>query len=233
MILFEEQNYRSVFSVWGGLAPILKSNEEAINILVKAIEKAGYTPGKDILIYMDIASNNFFIDGKYILNSENKELLSSEMVNYIIDLVKKYPIYAIEDAIEQEDCNGWSKLTNKIGQYTELVGDDLFVTNPTLLQKGIKKGIANAIIIKVNQIGTLTEAIETIKIAKKANYNTIISGRSGESEDPFLAHLFVGLGVNEGKIAGLRGAESTSTLNELIKIEETLGNKTKYSWLNK
>jgi enolase len=232
-ILSEEQNYGLVFSLSGGLAPVLSSNEEAISILIRAIKKAGYTPGKDILIYIDVAASSFFSDGRYVLFSEKRSLLSSEMIDYLDTLIQKYPIYAIEDGMEQEDWIGWSNLTSRVGKNIELVGDDVFVTNPERLRKGIREGVANAVLIKVNQIGTITEALKTVELAKKENYQTVISARSGESEDPIIAHLSIGFGVDEGKVAGIMGAESTGILNEFIRIEENLGDTARYLWVKK
>ncbi|MBC7334488.1 MAG: phosphopyruvate hydratase, partial [Actinobacteria bacterium] len=231
-IISKERCYNLVFSVCGGLAPIFKSNEDAIELLIRAIEEAGYTPGVDILVYIDVAASSFFLDNRYFLNLEKKVFSSMEMVDYIVSVTEKYPVCAIEDGLAQCDWKGWSELTRRIGERLMVVGDDIFVTNPDLLTRGVKKGVANAVIIKANQIGTITEALNTVKIARKANYKTIVSARSGESEDPILAHLAIGLGADGAKLGGLVGAESTARLNELIRIEEKLGNNAKYLWVN-
>jgi len=175
----------------GGFAPNLSRNEEAIEVIIAAIEKAGYKPGKDIAIVLDPAASEFYQDGKYLLKADNKSLSSEEMVDYYAGLVSKYPIISIEDGLAENDWEGWKILTKKLGNKIQLVGDDIFVTNPKILAEGIKQGIANAVLIKLNQIGTLTETLETVDMAKKAGYTCMFSHRSGETEDSFLADVTV------------------------------------------
>lgn len=231
-ILSDRYNYRLVFALSGGLAPVLNSNEEAISILVEAIQKAGYKPGIDVLIYVDVAASSFFNNNYYYLSSEKKQLTSLEMTKYLSYLIQKYPIRVIEDGFDQDDWDGWSMLTEKIGSKVDLVGDDLFVTNANRLTTGIKKGIANAVLIKVNQIGTITEALKTVNIAKRNNYKTIISTRSRKpAEEPILPHLAIGFGVDEGKFGGT--VEAICIQNEFIRIEENLKSMKKdfnYLW---
>jgi len=230
-ILSEELKHTLAFSSGGRLAPLFDSNEEGIELLIRAIQKAGYKPGIDVLIYIDVAASHFVNNKYYNLSSEKKQFTSLEMINYLSSLIQKYPIHVIEDGLGEEDWNGWSTLTDKIGSKVELVGDDLFVTNPDRLTKGIEKGIANAVLIKVNQIGTITEARETVNIAKNNRYRTVISARSREgAEETILPHLSIGFGVNEGKLG------RPCVKNEFIRIEEEMLTKNvaySYSWLKK
>ncbi|MFL0194490.1 phosphopyruvate hydratase [Clostridium sp. WILCCON 0269] len=215
----------------GGFAPNLNSNEEAIQIIVEAIEKAGYTPGKDIFIALDPASTEIYEDGKYNLKSEGKILSSEEMVDYYVNLVNKYPIISIEDAMAEEDWEGWSILTEKLGDKIQLVGDDLFVTNTERLKKGIDKKVANSILIKLNQIGTLTETLNAIEMAERAGYTAVVSHRSGETEDTTIADLVVAVNAGQIKTGAPARSERVAKYNQLLRIEEELGETAEYRGL--
>ncbi len=206
----------------GGFAPNLKSNEQALEIILQAIEKAGYKAGKDIFIGLDIASSEFYNNGKYQISSENKNLTNEEFISYLENWVNKYPIISIEDAMSENDWQGWNILTKKLGDKIQLVGDDLFVTNSKILKKGIEKNIANSILIKLNQIGTLTETLATINLAKKANYSTVVSHRSGESEDTTIADLAVATACGQIKTGSLSRSDRLAKYNQLLRIEESL-----------
>jgi len=210
----------------GGFAPNLSRNEEAIEVIIAAIEKAGYKPGKDIAIVLDPAASEFYQDGKYLLKADNKSLSSEEMVDYYAGLVSKYPIISIEDGLAENDWEGWKILTRKLGSKIQLVGDDIFVTNPKILAEGIKQGIANAVLIKLNQIGTLTETLETVEMAKKAGYTCMFSHRSGETEDSFLADVTVATNAGQLKTGAPARSERLSKYNQLLRIEEELGSNT-------
>lgn len=214
----------------GGFAPDLKSNEEALEVIMQAIEAAGYKPGKDAKIALDPASSEFFKDGRYVLEGEQTEKIKSgaEMADFYAKWVSKYPIVSIEDGMAEDDWDGWKKLTDKIGKKIQLVGDDLFVTNTKRLKEGIDKGIANSILIKVNQIGTLTETLDAIKMAKKAGYTAIMSHRSGETEDTTISHLAVATGVGQIKTGSTSRTDRVAKYNELLRIEELLGKKAVY-----
>lgn len=213
----------------GGFAPDLKSNEEAIEIIIKAIEKAGFEPGKDILIAMDPASSEFYKDGKYNLASENRILSSAEMIEYWKGLVEKYPIISIEDGMQEDDWDGWRDLTTEIGDKVQLVGDDFFVTNTKRLAEGIQKKSANSILIKVNQIGSLTETLEAIEMAKKAGYTAVISHRSGETEDTTIADIAVATNAGQIKTGSLCRTDRIAKYNQLLRIEEELGKEAVYA----
>ena len=202
----------------GGFAPNIETNYEALDFIVMAIEKAGYKLGEDIFLGLDVAASEFYENGYYFF--EGKKHTKEEMVDYYTTLVNKYPIISIEDGMAEEDYDGWKLLTDKLGNHIQLVGDDLFVTNKKLFQKGIDLGIANAILIKLNQIGTVSETLDTIKLAKENNYNTIISHRSGETEDNYIADLSVGLNLGQIKTGSLSRSERTSKYNRLLRIEE-------------
>ena len=209
----------------GGFAPNLQSNEEAIKVILEAIEKAGYKPGEDFYLGLDPASSSFFNTekNKYILASENRELNSEEMVDYYIDIVKKYPIFFIEDGMAEDDWDGWKIMTEKLGDKIRLIGDDLFVTNPERLQMGIEKGVANSILIKLNQIGTLTETLGTINMADSNGYTWMVSHRSGETEDTTIADLVVATGGGLIKTGSPCRGERIAKYNQLLRIEEELG----------
>jgi len=213
----------------GGFAPSLKSNEQAIEVILEAIDKAGYKAGEDVSIALDSASSSFFENGKYMLRAEMKpDKTSDEMIMFYEDWLNRYPIVSIEDGLDENDWEGWKRLTDRLGSRVELVGDDLFVTNTKLLKKGIDSGIANSILIKVNQIGTLTETFETIKLAKEAGYTAIVSHRSGETEDTTISHLVVAVGMGLIKTGSLSRTDRIAKYNELLRIEEDLGRQAIY-----
>jgi len=215
----------------GGFAPNLDSNESALKLIMESIEKAGYEPGKDVFLALDCASSEYYQDGKYFLKSENISLDSKQMTDYLSSLCDKYPIISIEDGMDENDWDGWEILTNRLGHDIQLVGDDLFVTNPKILEQGIKKNIANSILIKVNQIGTLTETFEAIKLAKKANYSSVISHRSGETEDTIIADIAVAKNAMQIKTGSMSRSERTAKYNQLLRIEEMMGSKINYAGL--
>ncbi|MBX7093677.1 MAG: phosphopyruvate hydratase [Flavobacteriales bacterium] len=209
----------------GGFAPNLSSNEEAIETVLKAIETAGYKPGEDILIALDAASTEFYNPEKklYLFESTGKQYTSDEMVNYWTEWSKKYPIASIEDGMAEDDWDGWKKLTDSIGSHVQLVGDDLFVTNTQRLAQGIEKGVANSILVKVNQIGTLTETVEAVELAKNWSYTSIMSHRSGETEDTTIADLAVALNCGQIKTGSASRSDRIAKYNQLLRIEELLG----------
>ncbi|WP_161883005.1 phosphopyruvate hydratase [Deinococcus alpinitundrae] len=207
----------------GGFAPDLKSNEEALQVLLEAIEKAGYEPGKDVAIALDPAVTELFKDGQYHLESEGRVLSSEQMVDFWQDWASRYPIVSIEDGLAEDDWDGWQLLTQRIGSSVQLVGDDLFVTNPERLQRGIDTNVGNAILVKVNQIGTLTESLDAIELAKRNRYGTIISHRSGESEDAFIADLAVATNAGQIKTGSASRSDRIAKYNQLLRIEDELG----------
>ena len=209
----------------GGYAPQLSNNESAIELIIEAITSAGFTPGKDIFIALDPASSEFYSDGKYYLATENLKLSSQEMIQKYEELIKKYPIVSIEDGLAEDDWEGFTEMTSRLGSSIQIVGDDLFVTNTKRLKQGIDKKAGNAILIKVNQIGTLTETIEAVKMAHASGYNAIISHRSGETEDTTIADLAVGLGCGQIKTGSMSRGERTAKYNRLLRIAEELGEK--------
>ncbi|MBU3112837.1 phosphopyruvate hydratase [Clostridium lacusfryxellense] len=215
----------------GGFAPDLSSNEEAIKIIIEAIEKAGYVPGKDIFIALDPAASEFFEDGKYNLASEGRILTPEQMADYYVELVNKYPIISIEDGMAEEDWAGWKYLTDKIGDKVQLVGDDLFVTNTDRLKMGIEKKTANSILIKLNQIGTLTETLNAIEMAERAGYTAVVSHRSGETEDTSIADLVVAMNAGQIKTGAPARSERVSKYNQLLRIEEELDEMAEYRGL--
>jgi enolase len=212
----------------GGFAPDLKSNREALDLLLLAIEKAGYTPGDQMMIALDPAVTELFKDGKYHLESENKALSSEEMVAFWADWAANYPIVSIEDGCAEDDWDGWKMLTDAIGQKTQLVGDDLFVTNPKRLQMGIDKGVANSILVKVNQIGSLTETLDAIELARSSGYTAIMSHRSGETEDSTIADLAVATNVGQIKTGSASRSDRLAKYNQLLRLEEALGSSAIY-----
>jgi enolase len=215
----------------GGFAPNLKSNEEAIQIIVDAILKADYIPGEDIFIALDPAASEIYENGKYNLYGEGKVLTSVEMVDYYVNLVDKYPIISIEDGMAEEDWEGWKLMTDRLGDRVQLVGDDLFVTNTERLQKGIIMGVANSILIKLNQIGTLTETLNAIEMAERAGYTAVISHRSGETEDTTIADLVVAVNAGQIKTGAPARSERVAKYNQLIRIEEELGDVSEFRGL--
>ncbi|MBP1919736.1 phosphopyruvate hydratase [Youngiibacter multivorans] len=216
----------------GGFAPDLSSNEEAIKIIIEAIEKAGFVPGKDIYIALDPASSEFFEDGLYNLKSEGRKLTPAEMVEYYADLVEKYPIISIEDGMAEEDWEGWKLITERLGGKIQLVGDDLFVTNVERLKMGIERKTANSILIKLNQIGSLTETLDAIEMANRAGYTAVISHRSGETEDSTIADLAVALNAGQIKTGAPARTERVAKYNQLLRIEEELDEVAQYRGLD-
>ena len=209
----------------GGFAPSLKSNVEAIEVILKAIKKAGYKAGKDVFIALDPAASEFYKDGKYILEAENAKKSSDQMVSYWAEWVAKYPIVSIEDGLCENDWTGWKKLTDTIGNKIQLVGDDLFVTNVEYLSRGIKEGVANSILVKVNQIGTLSETLDTCQMAHRAGYTTVMSHRSGETEDYTIADIAVAINAGQIKTGSASRSDRIAKYNQLLRIEEHLGSK--------
>ena len=207
----------------GGFAPNLKSNEEALEYIINAIEAAGYRPGKDIGIALDAAASEFYKDGKYIFQSEGRELSPGDLIDYYEKLVEKYPLYSIEDGLAEDDWDSWGIMTERLGNSVQIVGDDIFVTNPDIFKRGIEKGIGNSILIKLNQIGTVTETLDTIQMAKESGYTTIVSHRSGETEDSFIADLAVGVNSGQIKTGSMSRSDRVAKYNRLIRIEELLG----------
>ena len=218
----------------GGFAPNLKSNEEAIKVIIEAIKKAGYVPGKDVFIAMDVAASEFFDskEKKYVLAGENGKVFDSKgLADFYGELVEKYPIISIEDGLAEDDWDGWKYLTDKLGKKVQLVGDDLFVTNTERLKKGIELGVANSILIKVNQIGTLTETFDAIEMAKKAGYTAVVSHRSGETEDTTIADIAVALNTGQIKTGSMSRTDRIAKYNQLLRIEDELGDTAIYNGL--
>jgi len=212
----------------GGFAPNLRSNEEAITTILEAIEKAGYKPGSDVYLGLDVASTEFFKDGKYHLEGEGKSFTSAEFVDFLAGWVEKYPILSIEDGCAEDDWEGWKLLTDRLGGRVQLVGDDLFVTNTARLSAGIERGIANSILVKVNQIGTLTETFDAIEMAKRAGYTAVISHRSGESEDSTIADIAVATNAGQIKTGAPSRTDRVAKYNQLLRIEDRLGSTAQY-----
>ncbi len=212
----------------GGFAPDLESNEAAIQIILEAIGRAGYRAGEDVFLGLDCASSEFFKDGRYRLRSEGLNLTSGEMTMLLHKWVQQYPIITVEDGMSESDWGGWSELTQALGRQVQLVGDDLFVTNTKLLAEGIRTGVANSILIKVNQIGTLTETLAAIAMAREAGYTAVISHRSGETEDTIIADIAVATGVGQIKTGSLSRSDRVAKYNRLLRIEEELGSASRY-----
>lgn len=216
----------------GGFAPNLKSNEEALAVIIEAINKAGYKPGEDVKLALDVAATELYKDGNYVLEGEGKTKSSDEMIDFYEELVNKYPIISIEDGLSEDDWDGWQKLTSRLGKRIQLVGDDLFVTNTERLARGIETGTANSILIKVNQIGTLTETFDAIEMAKRAGYTAVISHRSGETEDSTIADIAVATNAGQIKTGAPSRTDRVAKYNQLIRIEEELGEISKYKGVN-
>ncbi len=227
--VLKKKKYNTAVGDEGGFAPNLKSNAEAIEVLIQAVKNAGYKIEKDILLALDVAASELYSNKKYTLAAEkNARLSSGEMVAYLEKLVKKYPIVSVEDGLAENDWKGWKQLTDKVGNRTQLVGDDIFVTNTEILSKGIKEGIANSILIKVNQIGTLTETLAAVEMAKRAEYTAVISHRSGETEDTTIADIAVAVNAGQIKTGSLCRTDRVAKYNQLLRIEETLGSSAIY-----
>ena len=216
----------------GGFAPKIGKSEEALTYIMQAIEGAGYKPGKDIVLALDAAASEFYHDGKYVLEGENKSLDFGKLLKYYETLVKNYPIVSIEDPMAEDDRTGWKEITDLLGDKVQLVGDDLFVTNPAILAQGIEDGLANALLVKVNQIGTLTETLQAVDMAHRAGYRAILSHRSGETEDTIIAHLAVATNCGQIKTGSLSRSDRLAKYNELIRIEEELGSQAYYAGKN-
>jgi enolase len=212
----------------GGFAPDLESNRAALDFLIDAIEASGYAPGVDVMIALDPATSELYEDGRYVLEHESRSLTAEEMAEYWHDVRQRFPVISIEDGMDEEDWDGWKALTEKVGDLCQLVGDDLFVTNPERLRRGIDQGVANSILVKVNQIGTLTETLEAIQIARDAGYTTVISHRSGETEDTTIADLAVGTGAGQIKTGAPSRSDRVAKYNRLLRIEEELGDRAKF-----
>ena len=226
--ILNDKGYATAIGDEGGFAPNLKSNEEAIQIIIEAITAAGYKAGEDMFIAIDAAASEYYKDGKYVLEHEGKTLTSAEMVEFFADWVNKYPIISIEDAMDEEDWEGWKLLTEKLGKKVQLVGDDLFVTNTERLERGIDMGVANSILIKLNQIGTLTETLNAIEMANRAGYTAVISHRSGETEDTTIADLVVAVNAGQIKTGAPARSERVAKYNQLLRIEEELDDVAEY-----
>lgn len=220
--ILKKKKYNTAVGDEGGFAPNLSSNEEAIQIILEAIEAAGYKPGKDIYIALDAAASEFYENGKYNLTGEKKQKTTDEMIDYYEGLVKKYPIISIEDGLAENDWSGWQALTKRLGSKVQLVGDDVFVTNTKILEKGIAERVGNSILIKVNQIGTLTETLNAVEMAKRAGYTAVISHRSGETEDATIADIAVAVNAGQIKTGSMCRTDRTAKYNQLIRIEEEL-----------
>jgi len=217
----------------GGFAPDLKTNREALDILMEAIEKAGYKPGADISLTLDVASSEFFKDGKYVFEGEGKTFTPDELITYYEGLCKDYPILSIEDGMAEEDWKGWAALTKRLGDKIQLVGDDLFVTNPEVLARGIKEHVGNAVLVKLNQIGTVSETVEVVQMANLAGYASIISHRSGETADAFISDLAVAMKTGQIKTGSVARTDRVAKYNQLLRIEEELGEAARYAGLKR
>jgi enolase len=226
--ILKKKGYSTAIGDEGGFAPDLKSNEEAILIIIEAIEEAGYKPGEDMFIALDPASSEYYKDGKYVLEHEGKSLTSAEMVDFFEKWVDKYPIISIEDGMAEEDWEGWKLITERLGKKVQLVGDDLFVTNTERLTTGIEMGVANSILIKLNQIGTLTETLNAIEMANRAGYTAVVSHRSGETEDTTIADLVVAVNAGQIKTGAPARSERVAKYNQLLRIEEELEDVAEY-----
>ncbi len=226
--LVDKKGYPTTVGDEGGFAPNVAGNDEAIELILKAIDAAGYTPGQDVVLGLDCAASEFYKDGKYILASEKLELTSAGFTDYLATLAGKYPIISIEDGMAEGDWDGWKLLTDKLGKTTQIVGDDVFVTNPKIIREGISRGIANSVLIKINQIGTLTETFAAVEMTKRAGYTNVISHRSGETEDSTIADIAVGLNAGQIKTGSLSRSDRIAKYNQLLRIEEDLGDSVSY-----
>jgi len=230
--LVDKKGYPTTVGDEGGFAPNVAGNDEAIELILKAIESAGYTPGQDVLLGLDCAASEFYKDGKYHLASEKLELSSEAFTDYLANLADKYPIVSIEDGMAENDWPGWKLLTDRLGKTVQIVGDDIFVTNPKIIREGIAQGIANSVLIKINQIGTLTETFAAVEMTKRAGYTNVISHRSGETEDSTIADIAVGLNALQIKTGSLSRSDRIAKYNQLLRIEEDLGDTASYPGRN-
>ncbi len=226
--ILKKEGFSTAVGDEGGFAPNFKTNEEPLKMIVKAIKEAGYRPGEDIFIAIDPAASEFYSNGKYNLKAEGRSLTSEEMVDYYAKLIEKYPIISIEDGLDEEDWSGWKLMNEKLGKKIQIVGDDIFVTNVERLQRGIKEKSANSILIKLNQIGTLTETLDTVQMAKEAGYTCVVSHRSGETSDPIIADLVVAINGGQIKTGSLCRSERIAKYNQLLRIEEELDDGAKF-----
>ncbi|MDR3054822.1 MAG: phosphopyruvate hydratase [Zoogloeaceae bacterium] len=226
--LLNQKGFSTAVGDEGGFAPNLGSHAEAIQLILQAIEAAGYTPGKDVLLALDCAASEFYKEGKYHLAGENLQLTAAQFVDYLENLANQFPIVSIEDGMAEGDWDGWKLLTDRLGKKAQIVGDDLFVTNTRILKEGIQKGIANSILIKINQIGTLSETFAAVEMAKRAGYTAVISHRSGETEDSTIADIAVGLNAGQIKTGSLSRSDRIAKYNQLLRIEEDLGDTASY-----
>jgi enolase len=227
--ILKKQKLSTAVGDEGGFAPDLKANEEAIRYIIEAIEEAGYKPGADIGLALDAAASEFYQNGKYVLASEKKKLSAKEMIDYYEDLISRHPILSIEDGLAEQDWKGWRLMTDRLEKSIQIVGDDIFVTNPQILSKGIEAGIANSILIKLNQIGTLSETMDALAMADHAGYTTVISHRSGETEDSFIADLAVGVNAGQIKTGSMSRSDRVAKYNQLLRIEQELGEGARFS----
>ncbi len=230
--LVDKKGYPTTVGDEGGFAPNVSGNDEAIELILKAIETAGYTPGQDVVLGLDCAASEFYRDGRYVLASEKLELTSEAFTDYLATLADRYPIISIEDGMAEGDWQGWKLLTERLGKRVQIVGDDIFVTNPKILKQGIQQGIANSILVKINQIGTLTETFAAVEMAKRAGYTAVISHRSGETEDSTIADIAVGLNAMQIKTGSLSRSDRIAKYNQLLRIEEDLGDTVGYPGLD-
>ena len=226
--LLDQKGFSTAVGDEGGFAPSLGSHAEALQLIVQAIETAGYFPGEDVLIGLDCAASEFYKDGKYVLAGENLELTSAQFIDYLANLVDQFPIVSIEDGMAEGDWEGWKQLTDRLGDGVQIVGDDVFVTNTRILKEGIQEGVANSILIKINQIGTLSETFAAIEMAKSAGYTAVISHRSGETEDSTIADIAVGMNALQIKTGSLSRSDRVAKYNQLLRIEEDLGDTAAY-----
>ncbi|HCY86758.1 MAG TPA: phosphopyruvate hydratase [Desulfobacteraceae bacterium] len=226
--LLKEKGLSTAVGDEGGFAPDLASNEEAIEYIIRAIEAAGYRPGKDIGIGLDAAASEFYKDGTYVFQSEGRKLSAEALIDYYEGLIDKYPLVSIEDGLAEGDWDNWELMTQRLGNRIQIVGDDIFVTNPDIFKKGIARGVGNSILIKLNQIGTVTETLDTIQMAKESGYTTVVSHRSGETEDTFIADLAVGVNAGQIKTGSMSRSDRVAKYNQLIRIEERLGDSAVY-----
>jgi enolase len=227
--ILKDQGLNTAVGDEGGFAPDLESNEAAIQNILRAIEAAGYIPGKDMGLALDVAASELYKGGKYILKSEKQKLNANQMIDYYESLIEKYPILSIEDGLAEGDWDGWKMMTDRLESTVQIVGDDIFVTNPRIFSKGIEQGIANSILIKLNQIGTVTETLDAIELAKQVGYTTVVSHRSGETEDTFIADLVVGVNGGQIKTGSMSRSDRVAKYNQLMRIEEELGDAALFS----
>ena len=220
--VLKKKGYNTAVGDEGGFAPNLSSNEEALEVIVEAIQKAGYKPGEDVFLGLDVAATELFKEGKYVLAGEGKTMISEQMIEFYNKLIGKYPVISIEDGLAEDDWDGWKKMTQALGKKIQIVGDDLFVTNTERVSKGIELGVANSVLIKVNQIGTLTETLNTIEMAKRAGYTAVVSHRSGETEDATIADIVVGVNAGQIKTGAPSRTDRVAKYNQLLRIEEEL-----------